>query len=204
MPPPDILLPCDSVLRPAGFDFTGHMRWLCEDIVSRLPELRHIDIQRVAVGFCQTRRKGPDGAQAAIIPLRFRGGQVETVRGGRRYRLQRVCDPSGREMLYIVNFYLPRFLNLPLEEKLTTVMHELWHIGPQCDGDLRRHGGRCHVHSARKQAFDAHARQLARRWLALGPPEPLWDFLRYDFSTLEARYGRVVGTRVPRPKLIPL
>jgi predicted metallopeptidase len=189
--------------KPAGFDFTLHMRRLCQDMVARLEELRHVDMGLVAVSFAQTRRGGDYGMYASLTPLRFAGGRRHTLRRGRPWMLQRVCE-GGREMLYILNFYLPRFLDLPLEEKLLTVVHELWHIGPRCDGDLRRFGGRCYAHSGSQKRYDAQVKRLAERWLALGPPEPLYDFLRLGFRQLAARHGRVLGRKIPTPKLIPV
>ena len=38
-------------------------------------------------------------------------------------------------------------METPFEEKLTTVFHELYHISPMFDGDIRRLEGRYHVHS---------------------------------------------------------
>jgi predicted metallopeptidase len=189
---------------PPGFDFTSHMRRLCDDMIARLDQLRHIDMSRVAVSFSQTRRAGSRGMYAAVTPLRFAEGQMHTVRRGRRWGMQRLYDPDGREMLYILNFYLPRFLDLPFREKLTTVTHELWHIGPKCDGDVRRLGGRCFAHGHSQKQYDAHAEALLDRWLSLGPPEPLYDFLRLKFHDLLARHGRVIGRRVPTPKLVPV
>jgi hypothetical protein len=187
----------------AGFDFTARVRLLCDDLVARLEPLRHIDMSRVAMSFSQTRRAGPFGMYASLTPLRFAGGQTTTVRRGRTWGLQRVLGPDGRDMLYILNFYLPRFLNLPFAEKLTTVVHELWHIGPRFDGDLRRFGGRCYAHTGSQARYDAHVRRLVDGWLALEPPEDLYAFLRLDFGQLTALHGRIYGRRVRTPKLIP-
>jgi predicted metallopeptidase len=187
-----------------GFDFTGHMRRLCEDMAARLDQLRHIDMSRVAVSFAQTRRAGSQGMFASLTPLRFAGGQAHTVRRKRRWGIQRLYDPDGREMLYILTFYLPRYLDLPLGEKLTTALHELWHIGPDFDGDLRRLGARCYAHGSSQKRYDAHIAALSERWLSLNPPETLYGFLRLKFSDLLARHGRVFGRRVPAPKLVPL
>jgi predicted metallopeptidase len=186
---------------PAGFDFTLHVRRLCEDMVGRVEQLGHIDMACVAVSFAQARNRTDSGMYASLTPLRFSGGQLHTMRRGQRWTLQRVYE-GGREMLYILNFYLPRFLDLPLDEKLTTVVHELWHIGPRCDGDLRRFGGRCYAHSGSQRKYDARVKQLAQRWLELGPPAALYDFLRLDFRALAARHGRVFGRKVRTPKLI--
>ena len=187
-----------------GFDFTSLMRRVCNDMAARLEQLRHIDMSRVAVSFSQTRKAGSQGMFAAVTPLRFSGGKLHAVRRGRRWGIQRLYDADGREMLYILNFYLPRFLDLPFREKLTTVVHELWHIGPKFDGDVRRLGGRCFAHGSSQKQYDAHSEALLDRWLSLGPPESLYDFLRLNFRDLTARHGRVFGRRVPTPKLTPV
>src|SRR5947208_9857388 len=98
--------------KSCSFDFTLHIRRLCDDVVGRLPELAHVDMSRVAVSFCQTRKAVPHGMFASLTPLRFAGGAVTTMRRGRPHAIERVCDVSGREMLYILSFYLPRFQNL--------------------------------------------------------------------------------------------
>ncbi len=187
----------------AGLDFTLHAGRVCDDMVARLEALKHIDLARVAISFCQTRKAVPHGMYASLTPLRFAGGATETVRRGRRWRIPRLVGREGREMLYILNFYLPRFLNLPFKAKLATIVHELWHIGPRFDGDLRRFGGRCYAHSGSQKRYDAQVTALAERWLALGPPEPLYEFLRYDYRELANRYGRIYGQRFRTPRLLP-
>lgn len=190
--------------RPAGFDFTGRIRPVCEDMTRRVPQLAHIDFALVAVSFRQARKAVAHGMYASLTPLRFAGGAISTVRGRREWRIQRLEDASGREMLYILNFYLPRFLDLQFREKLTTIVHELWHINPQFNGDLRRFGGRCYAHSGSQKKFDAKAERLADDWLSLTPPLELYDFLHHDFRKLNDLYGPIYGTKIPAPKLIPL
>ncbi|MBN1394297.1 MAG: hypothetical protein JW959_04690 [Pirellulales bacterium] len=189
---------------PTGFDFTGHIRLLCEDMTTRLEQLRHIDMSRVAIGFAQTRLAGSQGLHATLSPMRFAGGRLHLFRRKRRWGMQRLFAPDGREMLYILTFYLPRFLDLPFREKLTTVLHELWHIGPKFDGDLRRLGGRCHAHGPSQKQYDAHMETLLDRWLSLDPPDSIYDFLRRDYQELSSLHGRVWGSKIPSPKLIPL
>lgn len=187
-----------------GFDFTAHVRRLCEDMVRRLPELGHVDFARVAVSFCQARKAVRHGMYASMTPLRFAGGRLSTVRRGRQYSLQRLFDGSGREYLYILSIYLPRFLDLDFRSKVTTVMHELWHIGPRFDGDLRRFRGRCYAHSGSQNNYDRHVDHLTQRWFSLGPTPAVYEFLHYTFAELRQRYGRIYGTKIPAPKLLPL
>ncbi len=187
-----------------GFDFTAAMRRLCRDMVARLAELSHINLERVAISLCQTRQNGSHGLYASLTPLKFEAGADQQVLEGRRYGVQRLCDQQGRELLYILSFFLPRFQNTSLEEKLSTVLHELWHISPEFDGDLRRHVGRCYAHGPSQREYDAQMDRLAQRWLALDPPGHLYEFLTLDFSELVAEHGQVVGARWPTPKLLPL
>lgn len=187
-----------------GFDFTHAMRRVCEDMVGRLPELGYIDLEQVAFSFTQARKPGAHGLYAALTPMRFAAGSRQTIIRGRPYRVAPLTDGQGREILYILSFYLPRFLNVSLEEKLSTTLHELWHIGPQFDGDLRRHEGRCYAHGRSQREYDRRMDQLAQRWLALDPPAHRYGFLQWSYAELVAEYGAVVGTRVPAPKLTPL
>jgi hypothetical protein len=106
-------------------------------------------------------------------------------------------------MLYLLSFYLPRFLERAFDYKLATVVHELLHIGPAFDGDLRRHPGRYYAHGRSQKCFDAQAEALAARWLALEPPPGIAEFLHFDARELLRRHGRIVGQRIRTPKLIP-
>lgn len=196
-------LRCDSAHRP-GFDFTSHLRRLCDDMVYRLPELRHVDLTRVAISFCQTRKLVDHGLYASLTPLRFAGGASRTTRNGRTWTVQRLVNESDFEMLYLLSFYLPRFLNQSFHHKLTTVLHELWHVSPKFDGDLRRFTGRFYAHSASQKQYDATVQGMVQRWLSLEPPASVYEFLHHDFRTLAQLYGKVYGTRIAAPKLIPV
>jgi hypothetical protein len=190
---------------PVGqpFDFCGHVRRLCDDIVRRCDELRHVDVSRLLFGVTQARSGRAHGLQARVTPLRFPNGCLVRPRRGVTYQVQRYFV-GDREMLYLVTFCLPRFLNQDFDDKFITLFHELYHISPAFDGDLRRHGGRCSVHSRSKRHYDAHMAHLAREYLAGGANPDLHAFLRLNFAQLQQRHGKVVGVMVPRPKLIPV
>ncbi len=184
------------------FDFTHSMRELCVDIASRLIEFSHLDIDRVALNVCQTRRDVSHGMYASLTPLRFAGGAEQKVVRGVSWGVEVLRDPGGREYLYLLSFYLPRFQNVCFEEKLTTVFHELWHIAPEFNGDVRRHAGRCYAHGPSQRKYDAHMARLAQEWLARNPPCHLYEFLSLSFTELVAEHGRIVGSRWRAPKLV--
>jgi len=192
-----------TLMAARPFDFTSHTRALCGDLVARLPELSHIDMSQVAIRFCQARHRTRYGIFASLTPLRFEGGRLIARRGGKNWSVERLYDDAGREMLYLLSFYLPRFLDRPFADKLATTVHELWHIGPDFDGDLRRHPGRCYAHSRSKKEYDAQVAQLVEKCLSLEPPPELYEFLKFDFQELHTRHGAIVGQRIRAPRLIP-
>ena len=187
-----------------GFSFTDAMKALCIDITTRHPAFGHIDMSRVLVAFSQARKRTKYGTYASLTPMRFEEGDLTGVRRGRRYKAQRLFSPDGIEMLYILSFYLPRFMDTTFREKLVTVFHELWHISPRFDGDIRRHAGRCYAHSSSQEKYDAQMGIFVDQWLESSPPDEVYRFLELDFDALHARYRRVHGQKVRRPKLIPL
>ena len=186
------------------FNFTDRLRHVCQDMVARLPELDHIDLSRVGISFAQARNRKTFGMFASLTPLRFQNGSPITVKHGHRYQVQQVRDRDGREMLYILKFYLPRFLDLDFREKLVTILHELWHINPQFNGDIRRHPGRCYAHPPSQAEYDQEMNLLVDRWLSRNPPQELYAFLRRQFSELAALHSRIVGTRYRRPRMVRL
>jgi predicted metallopeptidase len=185
------------------FDFSHHIERLCRDIVARCPEFAHVRTEQVLFGFTQARNRRTYGLQARVTPMRLHGGRLVRRHRGVPYQVQRfVID--GLDVLYLMTFCLPRFLNQPFEDKLVTLFHELFHIGPQFDGDLRRHGGRYAVHTHSQRLYDLHVAKLARAYLATNPDPNLHAFLRLNFAQLRRLHGDVVGIVVPRPKLVPV
>jgi predicted metallopeptidase len=186
------------------FDFCGHVRRLCGDIAAGCESLRHVDVARLLVAVTQARNGRAHGLQARVTPLRFPDGRLTRQRRGVTYQVQRYFLGS-HEFLYLVTFCLPRFLDQDFDEKLITLFHELYHISPNFDGDLRRHAGRYALHSHSQRDYDyKHMADLARTYLSGNPEAALLAFLRLDFAQLLNRHGSVVGVVVPRPKMIPL
>lgn len=187
-----------------GFDFTFAMRLLVNDMIDRMPELAHIDMSRVAVAIVQARIDSTHGVFATLTPMRFEQGSRFTTRRGRKYCCQSLLDEHGREMLYILSFYLPRFQNMDFSEKMITIFHELWHISPDFDGDIRRHPGRCYAHSTSQKEYDEHMAVLSNKYFMKKPSPELYAFLEHDFAKLYQQRGGIYGVKIPRPKLIPM
>jgi len=182
-------------------DFSLAMLRVCEDICARHGQFQHIDMSQVAVTFAQARSHVMHGLQAKLTPMRFENGDITARRDGQMWTVQRLFMEQ-REMLYILTFYLPRFLNQPFKEKLVTVVHELFHISARFDGDIRRLPGHYHVHSHSQKEYDDQMAVYVDEYLRT-KPGPVLDFLKDNFQSLRDTHGGVVGLQVPIPKLIP-
>lgn len=193
----------DSGAHDAPFHFSDHMRRLCADIASRYEPLSHIDVSRMIFAFTQARSFRVHGLQARVTPLRFHNGELTRKHRSVLFQVQKF-SLDHKDVLYIVTFCLPRFLNRDFEDKFVTIFHELFHISPTFDGDLRRHAGRYSVHTASQKRYDQEMAAMAREYLQSKPDPRLHGFLRLNFAQLKHRHGSVLGHIIPRPKLIPL
>ena len=133
-----------------GFDFTGSMTLLVDDIVKTHPTFDHIILKNILIAISQSNGR-KNGVVAKLRPMRFEGGtKMKTLRG-----IEYVAPDvniKGNSILYIVYFHLPRFQNHGDQKaKLATVLHELYHISPQFNGDVRRFSGKNYAHSSSRK-----------------------------------------------------
>ena len=162
------------------------------------PELEHIKTPALAVSFSRAKSSSRSGVLASLTPLRFEGGVTVTKKGSHLYEIP-MLHINGIQKLYIISFVYPRFLDLSLEEKAKTIVHELYHISDSFDGDIRRFKGRTYAHSGRKANFDARAYEIARQWLS----QTHFDIsvLEMGVMDLKRHFGKIVGTVVRRPRI---
>lgn len=184
-------------------DLSAACASLAADICRRVPELGHIDPQRLLVCLSRSRADGSHGVYARIAPLRFAAGATEHSRRRGRY-LETFRLPSlnheGREILYLIYLMVPRFLRLGREQKLATVIHELYHIAEACNGDLRRFPGRNFAHGSSRNGYNRIIARLQEQYLAQGPDPQLLDCLNLDEEGWRHSHFRLTGLNVPLPR----
>jgi len=182
---------------------TDHLTRIIADVAERVPEFSHIRPAELLVTYTAARNRSRYGLQARVTPMRFRKGTVTRRHGNHIFQVQRYLV-DGREMLYLVTFCLPRFLDQTYDEKLLTIFHELHHISTDFNGDIRRYPGRYQVHSRSKDAYDAELTSLLAAYAASHPQPEVLNLLHYRTADLKANFGRVVAVKVPRPKMVPV
>lgn len=184
------------------FNFTDALKDLIYQITESMSDFSHIKPDQLVISSSQTRTAGVQGVYACVTPLRFENGSRTAVRRNRVYRMPDTMV-GGIEKLYVVTFYLPRFIDLDYNEKLVTVFHELYHISPEFNGDIRRLPGKNYAHGHSRKKYNDYISAFAKSFLALPGAADAADFLHHNFDELDKLHGGITGkrTRIARPYL---
>jgi hypothetical protein len=143
-------------------NFNQAVRALIRDIALHMPEFSHIKASRILVVAGEARR----ASRGTVKPL------VAPTADDRRKPVVKV---KGRRMLYCITLRPLFFRSSTAQDRIGTLLHELFHISPRFDGTLDE--ARRHEQTGRE--FGMKLRPLVRRYLRQCPPE-LWAAFAYD------------------------
>lgn len=204
-----------------GLNYTGELKQLMHDIVSRVPALSFIDLSRVLV-FARPGRSSADGAYASCHSLglptsepgyffwRDRTSGAVTRRSEWFVTRSPEVFVDSKAMNYMISFALPRFTDQTLARsrkrslyphgtpdwvaKLDTVIHELYHVDPEqnCLRRFRRADGG-YSDALHNATYFEDVAALVQQYLATNPARERLEFLQHDFAALQGRYGAVAG-----------
>jgi predicted metallopeptidase len=174
------------MLRPvaARLNLTLALKRLIRDMASRLPELAHVRPSRVLVVAGEARR----ASRATIRPAHFVETRARGGRGGRRKPLIRI---RGRKILYVITLRPLWFRASTPEQRIATVLHELWHASQRFDGTLHR--GRVHGRLPRPR-FERRIRALRDRYLAEAQEDVLAPFTHSGIALARMWLERPAGS----------
>lgn len=175
------------------------MTLLVEDVVKTHPAFSHIVLKNILVAISPS-NGSRNGVVAKLRPMRFEGGSKTRLVRGMEYTAPEV-NINGNNILYIVYFHLPRFLNHGNHKnKLSTVLHELYHISPMFNGDIRRFPGKNYAHGNSRKGYDELINTYTEEYIKTGTHPGVGAFLKYRYSELKRKCGAIYGDmiRIPR------
>lgn len=184
-----------------GYSLTDDIALLVHLLSKRVDALSHLRPGQILHGISQARARTVHGVYAQCHGLRFRHGAIsQPTRDGNAWVWPEI-RVRGQTVLYYITYFLPRFLDQSPTEKLHTLLHELYHISPRFDGDLRRFAGRNEFHG---NNYDRIIDGLVEEAQPHVNAEQ-FEFLRCGFDELAARHGAVTGNKLVRfkPRLLP-
>ena len=196
-------MPSESTHPHDRIDLSFALAAVISAIVRHTPSLSHIDVERVLVCVGTNRGNGRGGLYGKLIPLRFENGTSRTVHRGRTYAIPEITR-GEKSFLYVIYFYMPRFFDLSWEGKLGVIFHELFHISPRFDGDIRRMAAVRAAHGRSRRHFNSLFSDDLRAFIPRARGSVHYDFLRMDTAALYRRYRDVTAIRMKNPKPVPL
>jgi len=160
---------------------------LIRDAARRIPELAHVRASRILVVAGEARR----ASRATIRPAHFRETRARGGRDGLRKPLIRI---AGRKILYVITLRPLWFRGSTPEQRVGTILHELWHASERFDGTLHR--GRTHgrLPGAR---YARRIRVLRNRYLEEAPPAIVAPFTHSGVVLARMWLERPVGSYRP-------
>ncbi|MBI3890260.1 MAG: hypothetical protein HY303_01870 [Candidatus Wallbacteria bacterium] len=188
------------------FHYTAALEEVLWDLARHVPELAHLDPARIFVSLAEARQRTRHGIYAKVLPSR--GDWAMPPTPGRAgpgtdtllvpHGASAEFSYQGRRGLYLMYFYLPRFHDQSFQGKVSTVIHECYHISPGFDGRLRRlEGGRAHGRSLK--AYERTMDAMAARYLEIRGDWPALEFLKLSTEELIRTRGTLFGLRIQEP-----
>jgi hypothetical protein len=155
-----------AVKRRARPSLTRPLQLLIADVAARLPEFAHVRPEQILVLAGEARR----ASHATVKPLAFPRSRARISKDGRREKPR--VRIGGENILYVITLRPIWFRQSNMEDRVGTLLHELFHLSTHFDGTL--HPGRRHAKMGK--AFGQRLGPLVRRYLAEAPPRVLAPF----------------------------
>lgn len=186
-----------------SINLTDILTLIIHDMVQTTEEFKKFDLNRILV-CCASNRKDCRGATyGKLLPLRFKDGAEIVKHNGRFYTIPKV-KINDSEILYIIYFYIPKFFSLSAKDKINVMFHELYHISPEFNGDIRRMGNFKAAHGHSRKSFEEKYIEYADIFFEKIKDTPYCSFLKMDTHELHKEFKTVKYRRMKSVKPVVL
>ena len=182
-------------------NITGTIKNIIKEISIFSPNFAYINTDKVLICISSNKKGNGGATYGKLVPLRFEGGNAAVKYNNHFYSMPTIKS-EGIEQFYIIYFFIPRFFDLTFEEKIKIIFHELYHISPDFNGDIRRvsKGKSAHGHS--KKHFDSLFIDDLIQFSSYIKKTPYIHFLNMNTKSLYKQFSKVIGRRMKMPKPI--
>ena len=190
-------MPHDSI------NLTDILTLIIHDMIKTTEEFNMFDLSKILI-CCASNRKDFRGATyGKLLPLRFKDGSEIIKHNGKLYTIPKV-KINNTELLYIIYFYIPKFFNLSAKDKINVMFHELYHINPGFNGDIRRMGKVKSAHGHSKKNFEEKYIEYADTFYNSIQKAPYYNFLTMNTDDIQNQFSSIKYRRMKsvRPVLL--
>lgn len=186
-----------------SINLTDILTQIINDMINSTVEFKSFDLNRILV-CCASNRKDYRGATyGKLFPLRFKDGSEIVRHNGKLYTIPKVKF-NEYEILYIIYLYIPKFFNLTPEDKIRVMFHELYHISPEFNGDIRRMGRFKAAHGHSKKSFEEKYIEYAESYLKKIQNSSHLNFLKMNSEEIQNSFKTVKYRRMKSIKPVLL
>ena len=186
-----------------SINLTDVLTLVIYDIIKSTDEFKSFDINRILV-CCASNRKDSKGAiYGKLQPLRFRDGSEIIEHNKGYYAIPKVVL-NKIEIFYILYLYIPKFFDLTIKDKINVIFHELYHISPEFNGDIRRMSNVKSAHGHSKKSFEERYIKYADRYFSKLNETPFYNFLQMNLEDIKKQFKVIQYRRMKlvKPQLI--
>jgi len=176
---------------------------LIADITETIEEFAYIEPDQITVNFKRSRDGVNEESQAEITGLSNSNFTSIQKKEGRieKFLASKCMLKDGIPIKYSIDLYIPAFFNLNFKEKLVTIFHELYHIHPKFDGELRVFKGKGYMHGSSTERYDKYMEYLVDKYIS--KESEAAEFLKKDHEKISPMLPayKIPRTVKPSPSL---
>ncbi len=181
-------------------DVTQMLKEIIFVITERYDSFRHINVENILITLATNRATSRRSLTfGKCVPLKFEGGERTRI-----YKNRKIAVPTvvikDKIILYMIVFYKPHFFDLPLEYKIKVIFHELYHISPLFNGDIRRFGTRKSAHGFSREKYDMYFIDEMNDFVDFIKKTKYKKVLEMNYKQLHKNFGSVKFLRMKIPK----
>ena len=184
-------------------NLTDVLTLIVHDMIRGTEEFRNFDINRILICCASNRRDGRGAIYGKLLPMRFKDGSSIIKHNGKYYTIPKL-KVNNTEIFYIIYFYIPRFFDLSAKDKIKVMFHELYHINPEFNGDIRRMGKVKSAHGHSRKAFEEKYIEYAENFFKVVKDTPYCNFLAMKSDDLKKFFRKIQYRRIKQIKPVLL
>jgi len=187
----------------SSINLTDILTLIIHDMINSTDEFKSFDLNKILL-CCASNRKDARGAiYGKLLPLRFKDGSEVIKHNNRFYTIPRVKF-GNTEILYVIYLYIPKFFNLSARDKVNVMFHELYHINPEFNGDIRRMGKFKAAHGHSRKSFEEKYIEYADVFFEKIQNTPYYNFLQMNSNDIQNQFKTVKYRRMKNIKPVIL
>lgn len=188
----------------SNLNITLMLENLIDQASQRYDIFNHIKIENIIVSLSTNRKNSRRSyTYGKCVPLKFKDGADFTYQRGVKFQIPEVVE-NGNIILYALSFFNPRFFELTSEEKLRVIFHEMYHISPDFNGDIRRFGRSGSAHGSSRKKFDSFFEKEQNDFYNFLANSDILKILEMPYNELFSSFNNIFFNRFKPPKPFPV